>query len=109
MPWIKEGLPVRIMFYGWSALQISGWPKIHYGSFGGIIKKVEQVSHEKGFYYAHVVEDPAEPWPNGNELRIGTQSSAWVRLSTVPIWYAIWRSLNALPPQMRHPKQTRNK
>lgn len=109
MPLIKEGLSVRIMFYGWPSLQISGWPKIQYGSFAGIIKKVEQVSHEKGFYYAHVVEDPAEPWPKGQELRIGTQASIWVRLETVPIWYEVWRSMNALPPQMLHPKQMSSK
>ena len=105
MPLIKEGLPVRIMFYGWPSLQISGWPKIQYGSFGGIIKKVEQVSHEKGFHYAHVVQSANEPWPKGEELRIGTQASAWVRLKTVPIWYEVWRSMNALPPKMLHPKQ----
>ncbi|WP_304543479.1 HlyD family secretion protein [Sulfurimonas microaerophilic] len=103
MPLIKEGLPVRIMFYGWPALQISGWPKIQFGSFSGIVKKVEHISHEQGYYYAYVVEDPKEPWPKGDELRIGTQASAWVRLSTVPIWYQLWRLMNALPPQMVHP------
>ena len=40
MPLIKENLEARIMFYGWPALQISGWPKIKYGTFGGIIKTV---------------------------------------------------------------------
>jgi len=103
MPLIKEGLPVRIMFYGWPALQISGWPKIEYGTFGGIIKKVEHSSHEKGFYYAQIVEDPNEPWPEGDNLRVGTQSTVWVRLATVPIWYQMWRLMNALPPQMVTP------
>jgi len=103
MPLIKEGLPVRIMFYGWPALQISGWPKIEYGTFGGIIKKVERTSHEKGFYYAQIVENPDEPWPDGDDLRVGTQSTIWVRLATVPIWYQMWRLMNALPPQMVTP------
>ena len=103
MPLIKEGLPVRIMFYGWPALQVSGWPKIGFGSFGGIIKKVEDISHEKGSYYALVVEDPKEPWPQGDDLRIGTQSSVWVRLSSVPIWYQLWRMMNAIPPKMVTP------
>lgn len=103
MPLIKEGLPVRIMFYGWPALQISGWPKIQYGSFGGRVAKVERVSHEKGFYYAYVLESKNEPWPTGDKLRIGTQATAWVRLSTVPIWYQVWRLMNALPPKMVHP------
>ena len=105
MPLVKEGLPVRILFYGWPALQISGWPKIEYGSFGGIVKKVENISHEKGFYYAYVVESPNEPWPKGADLRVGTQGTAWVRLSTVRIWYQLWRLMNALPPQMVNPKK----
>ena len=103
MPLIKEGLPVRIMFYGWPTLQISGWPAIKFGTFGGIIKRVQAISHEKGFYYAYVVEDPAEPWPADNILRLGTQATVWVRLSTVPIWYQVWRLMNALPPQMLTP------
>lgn len=103
MPLIKEGLPVRIMFYGWPALQIAGWPEIRYGTFAGIIKRVEQTSREKGFYYAQIVEDPKEPWPKGDHLRMGTQATVWVRLETVPIWYQIWRLMNAIPPKMVTP------
>ena len=109
MPLIKQGLSVRIMFYGWPALQISGWPKINFGTFGGIIKKVESTSHDKGFYYARVLEDPDEPWPTGNDLRMGTQVTAWVRLDTVPIWYQLWRLMNAFPPQMVTPDLERKK
>jgi len=108
MPLIKEGLPVRIMFYGWPALQVPGWPIIRFGSFGGIIKKVEQTSYEKGFYYAQIVEDPEEPWPKGDDLRIGTQATVWVRLDTVPIWYQLWRLMNALPPKMVTPIMKKN-
>jgi len=103
MPLIKKGLPVRIMFYGWPALQISGWPQIKFGTFGGVIKRVEPISHEKGFYYAHIVETRSEPWPEDALLRIGTQATVWVRLSTVPIWYQLWRLMNALPPKMVTP------
>ena len=100
MPLIKENLETRIMFYGWPALQVSGWPKIKYGTFGGIIKTVESTSHEKGFYYAQILENPNEPWPKSNILRVGTQATVWVKLSTVPIWYQLWRMMNALPPKM---------
>ena len=103
MPLIKENLKARIMFYGWPALQISGWPKIKYGTFGGIIKTVESTSHEKGFYYAQILQDPKEPWPKSDILRVGTQATVWVRLSTVPIWYQLWRLMNALPPKMITP------
>ena len=103
MPLIKEGLQARIMFYGWPALQIAGWPKIKFGTFGGVIKKVESSSYEKGFYYAQIVEDSKEPWPRANALRIGTQANVWIRLETVPVWYQIWRLMNALPPKMVTP------
>ncbi len=103
MPLLKEGLPTRIMFYGWPALQISGWPQIKYGTFAGIVDKVEPISYEKGFYYARIVEDPNEPWPKGEVLKAGTQATVWIRLETVPIWYQIWRLMNAFPPKMVTP------
>ncbi len=101
MPLIKKGLKVRIMFYGWPSLQISGWPKISHGTYGGVIKSIEQSSHEKGLYYAVVVEDKEDdPWPSEKNLRIGTETSVWVRLQVVPIWYELWRILAAQPPKM---------
>jgi len=103
MPLVKEGLPVRIMFYGWPTMQISGWPAIKFGTFKGEIYRVENTSHEKGFFYALVCETKEEPWPQGDNLRIGTQARVLVRLNIVPIWYQLWRLMNALPPQMRTP------
>ncbi len=100
MPLVKKGLPVRIQFYGWPTLQISGWPKIKFGTFGGVIDKIDPISHEKDIFYAYVVESPEEPWPDVEQLKIGTQATGWVRLSTVPIWYEIWRKVNAFPPKM---------
>ena len=103
MPLIKEGLPVRLMFYGWPAMQISGWPVIKFGTFGGVIKKLDSVSYDKGYFYAYVIEDPNEPWPEGDALKVGTQTTAWVRLESVPIWYQLWRHINGQPPRMVSP------
>ncbi len=100
MPLIKKGLPVRIMFYGWPAMQVAGWPKVQYGTYGGIIEKVDPIAYEKGFYYAYIIENPKEPWPSNEILRLGTRATVWVRLTTVPIWYQLWRMMNALPPKM---------
>lgn len=100
MPLIQEGLKVRMMFYGWPALQISGWPAIRFGTFGGVIKKVDPVTYEQGYYYAYIVEDLSEPWPTETKLRLGTQATAWVALETVPVWYQLWRLMNAMPPKM---------
>ncbi|MDQ7047659.1 MAG: hypothetical protein Q9M39_08570 [Sulfurovum sp.] len=100
MPLVRVGLPVRIRFYGWPVLNIPGWPIVRFGTFGGFIKKVDPVLHEKGYYYAFVVEDPDDPWPEYKLLRLGTSSTLWVALSTVPIWYQMWRLMNASPPNM---------
>ncbi|MBN2896796.1 MAG: hypothetical protein JXK05_12990 [Campylobacterales bacterium] len=102
MPLIKVGLKTRIMFYGWPAFQISGWPTIRFGTFSGIIARVDPIAHETGRYYVYVVEDPNEPWPK-EALRIGTQANVWAALSTVQIWYELWRLMNASPPQMVEP------
>lgn len=104
MPLIKKGLPARIVFYGWPALQISGWPTIQNGTFSGIIERVDPIVHEKGFYYAYVVEDLNNKWPNSDVLRVGTRATVWTRLSTVAVWEQIWRKMNAFPPNMVEPK-----
>lgn len=105
MPLIKEGLSVRIRFHGWPALHISGWPEIRLGTFGGIIKRVDPVLHEQGVYYAYVVEDPNEPWPSQEKLRIGSNAMVWAALSIVPIWYELWRLMNAFPSNMVTPEK----
>ena len=74
-----------------------------FGSFGGVVKTVEHISHEQGYYYSYIIADN-EGWPEGDSLRMGTQANVWVRLSTVPIWYHLWRSINALPPQIGYSK-----
>jgi len=101
MPLMKEGLGSRIIFYGWPALQVSGWPKIQHGTYAGIITAIERSSYEKGVYYAIITEDPDESqWPPGDYLKVGTQASVWIKLSTVSIWYEIWRRMFSLPPKM---------
>ncbi len=105
MPLIKKGLKVRIQFYGWPSLQVSGWPKITYGTFGGIVDKIDPIAHEDGAFYAYVTQDPTDPWPDDEVLKVGTQASAWIRLSTVQIWYEIWRLHNALPLKMIQPQK----
>lgn len=105
MPLLKEGLPVRIRFYGWPVLHIPGWSLIRFGTFGGIIKRVDPISHEKGAFYAYVVEDPNEPWPSTEKLRVGTNATAWVALSRVPIWYELWRLMNGNPANMISPEK----
>ncbi|MDF1876705.1 biotin/lipoyl-binding protein [Sulfurimonas sp. SAG-AH-194-L11] len=101
MPLMKVGLRTRIIFYGWPALQISGWPEIKHGTYPGIVTAIERSTYEKGAYYAIITEDAnRSQWPSNEHLKIGTQASVWVRLATVSIWYEIWRLMFALPPNM---------
>ena len=104
MPLVKKGLTARVMFYGWPSLYVTGWPIIKHGTFGGVIKKIEPISHEDGYYYAHIIQTPKEePWPNNELLKIGSRATVWIRLNSVPIWYQLWRLMNAMPPQMSTP------
>lgn len=101
MPLMQEGLKTRIIFYGWPALQISGWPKIKHGTYAGIIRSIERTAHEDNVFYAVIVEDPkSDPWPEIEKLRVGTQATLWVRLTVVNIWYELWRLMVAQPPKM---------
>lgn len=101
IPLIKKGLPVRVQFYGWPSFHVSGWPKIKFGTFGGVVDKVDSIAQKDGTFYAYIVEDPSEePWPDTEILKVGTQATGWVRLSTVFIWYEIWRKRSAQPPIM---------
>jgi len=106
MPLMKKGLKARIIFYGWPAMQISGWPKISHGTYAGIIHSIERSAHENGAYYVVITEDPkSNPWPSTQNLKIGTQATVWIKLSVVTIWYEIWRLMMAQPPQMVTPVQ----
>lgn len=108
MPLVKEGLPARIWFYGWPTINIPGWPAIRYGTFEGVVERVDPVKHEDGFYYAFVVETENEKWPSSDVLRPGSRATVWIRLSIVPIWYEIWRKLNGFPPNMVDPMVEKN-
>ena len=106
MPLMKKGLKARIIFYGWPAMQISGWPKISHGTYGGIVYSIERSAHEDGIYYVVITEDPQDdPWPSADNLKIGTQATVWVKLSVVTIWYEIWRLMISQPPKMVTPAQ----
>ena len=106
MPLMKKGLKARIIFYGWPAMQISGWPKISHGTYAGIVYSIERSAHEDGAYYVVITEDPADvPWPSAQNLKIGTQATVWIKLSIVTIWYEIWRLMMAQPAKMITPVQ----
>ncbi len=98
-PLLTPGRPVRILFEGIPAIPIPAWPRLMAGTFGGIIKVVDQVDDGQGNYRFWVTPDPADrPWPDQSLVRQGTRARGWVILNRVPLWYEMWRRFNLFPP-----------
>ena len=91
---MKAGRKVRIQFEGIPAILFSGLPKMSVGTFGGVVKSVDQSISENGKFRVIVVKD-------GNEmfLRHGTKVYGWVLLNKVSLGYELWRKLNNFPPE----------
>jgi membrane fusion protein, adhesin transport system len=98
VPLIQIGRQVRLEFDGWPAFQVSGWPSVTVGTFGGIVQVIDYVDSKEGKYRVLVTPDPKEPWPK--ELRMGSGVYGWVMLDDVFLWYEIWRQLNGFPPSL---------
>ncbi|MEQ8924810.1 MAG: HlyD family efflux transporter periplasmic adaptor subunit [Fulvivirga sp.] len=99
VPLLSKGRKVRVEFDGWPALQVSGWPSVSVGTFGGEVKVIDYVNSRAGEFRILVTPDPDdEPWPS--LLRVGSGTKGWVMLDDVPIWYEIWRNLNGFPPSL---------
>lgn len=111
-PLVYPGQKVRIQFDGFPALQISGFPQVNIGTFGGIVSVVDAVDDDRGtgMFRAVIKPDTAdEPWPNPQVLRPGTRARGWMLLNTVPLAYEIWRQLNGFPPSLKEPPPLRRK
>lgn len=99
VPLLSKGRKVRVEFDGWPALQVSGWPSVSVGTFGGTVSVIDYVSSKPGEFRILVTPDNSdEPWPK--QLRVGSGIHGWVMLDNVPVWYEIWRQLNGFPPSL---------
>jgi multidrug efflux pump subunit AcrA (membrane-fusion protein) len=98
-PLLNVGRKVRLLFYGIPAIPLPAWPELMAGTFGGVIKVVDQVDDGKGNFRFWVVQDPEDrPWPEQAHVRQGTKIMGWVILNRVPLWYELWRRFNLFPP-----------
>jgi multidrug efflux pump subunit AcrA (membrane-fusion protein) len=98
-PLLNVGRKVRLLFYGIPAIPLPAWPELMAGTYGGIIKVVDQVDDGKGNFRFWVVPDPEDrPWPEQTHVRQGTKVMGWVILNRVPLWYELWRRFNLFPP-----------
>jgi len=97
IPLLEKNQKVRILFDGWPSIVFSGWPGISYGTFGGKIVAIDNFVSENGKYRVLVAPDAEElAWPN--EIRLGAGANTITLLKNVPVWYELWRKINAFPP-----------
>ncbi|WP_273444050.1 HlyD family secretion protein [Neolewinella agarilytica] len=97
LPLVRQGQEVRFLFDGWPAVNFSGWPGLSYGTFVGRIVAIDNIIDSKGRYRVLVrPSDDGRDWPA--VLRPGSGAEGIVLLGNVPVWYELWRQLNAFPP-----------
>ncbi len=111
-PLVYPGQKVRIQFDGFPALQISGFPQVNIGTFGGVVSVVDAVDDDRGsgMFRAIIKPDSTDqPWPHSTVLRPGTKARGWMLLKTVPLAFEIWRQLNGFPPSLKEPPPLRRK
>ena len=98
-PLLNVGRKVRILFYGIPAIPLPAWPELMAGTYGGVIKVVDQIDDGRGNFRFWVIPDTEErPWPPQEHVRQGTKAMGWVVLNRVPLWYELWRRFNLFPP-----------
>lgn len=101
---ILPGSRVRLEFDGWPALQISGWPNVAIGTFGGKVAFVDASDDGTGRFRVMVVPDESvQKWPSERFLRQGSSARGWILLEEVSIGYEVWRVLNGFPPRVPQP------
>ena len=98
LPLVRVGQEVRFLFDGWPGVVFSGWPGLSYGTFVGEVVAIDNIIDSKGRYRVLVApdEEDGRPWPEA--LRPGSGAQGVALLGTVPVWYEVWRQLNAFPP-----------
>jgi multidrug resistance efflux pump len=96
VPLLKKGTKVRLQFEGWPALVFSGWENVSIGTFGGEIAVIDYINTKNTYRILVVPDVQDESWPAA--LRVGSNVYGWAMLNEVPVWYELWRQLNAFPP-----------
>ncbi len=97
LPLIHTNQKVRFVFDGWPAFVFSGWQNRSFGTFGGKVIGIDLRVSDNGKFRVLVAPDATDKiWPDA--LRIGSGAQGMAMLSDVPVWYELWRKLNAFPP-----------
>lgn len=99
-PLIEKGEEVRIEFEGWPAIQVSGWAKLGFGTFKGIVSFVDSFDNGTGDFRVMIIPSDDDPWPSDQFLKQGTTVKSWIFLERVSIGYELWRLINGFPPRL---------
>lgn len=107
-PLVRPGQKVRLMFDGFPAIPFTAFPWSAVGTYGGMVTVVDAHDDGSGRYRVFVKPDQTSgnlPWPKSQEneanypLRPGTQVQGWIMMDRpVPLYWEVWRRLNAFPP-----------
>ncbi|MFN8611917.1 MAG: HlyD family efflux transporter periplasmic adaptor subunit [Vulcanimicrobiota bacterium] len=107
-PLVRPGQKVRLMFDGFPAIPFTAFPWSAVGTYGGVVAVVDAHDDGSGRYRVLVRPDATSgglDWPKPQEdqaaypLRPGTQVRGWVMMDRpVPLYWEVWRRLNAFPP-----------
>jgi multidrug efflux pump subunit AcrA (membrane-fusion protein) len=97
---IRPKQKARLLFDGWPAFQISGWPNSSVGTFGGEVTYIDPVADPQGRFTIWIKPDKDDTvWPSENSVRLGSRVRAWVLMQEVTLGYELWRQLNNFPPE----------
>lgn len=115
-PLVAVGREVRLTINGWPSLQFVGWPSIAVGTFAGRVAVIDAIDDGRHYYRVIVTPDTKsiasgkdEPWPSVKFLRPGAQTTGWILLKDVPLWYELWRQFNGFQPTVPQPETTDSK
>jgi adhesin transport system membrane fusion protein len=99
LPLVESGQQVRLMFEGWPAIQLPGFPGAQAGTFAGRLAFVDATDDGAGKFRVVVLPDADEPpWPDPDRLRQGVRVKGWILLGQVKLGYELWRRTNGFPP-----------
>lgn len=110
IPLIHQDQEVRLQFQGYPAIQLSGWPELAVGTFGGMVAFVDNTDQGGGNFRVVVIPKTDEVrWPDGKYLRQGVRCKGWIFLNRVSIAFELWRKFNDFPPALPGPTQKKDK
>jgi biotin carboxyl carrier protein len=97
VPFVSPGKKARLMFEGWPAVQVPGWPSVAVGTFGAKVHLVDYASSYQGKFRVLLVPDQ-EPWPSSEFLRLNANARGLIFLRRTLVGIELWRQLNNFPP-----------